>query len=169
MVCDNLTNELCLNIKFGFDGSGSHSIFHQKNNAQTNNIFMSMFCPLEMKTEAGYSLMESDGITVKKGDDSYKVKVKIMSYMLDMNLYLGLGRAYCDLCTCSKQHCLDPERIEVGFIINREVEDLINLFNELEQEDGKILKRKGDYDIRAGLTTKPIPTNESPPCSLALI
>ena len=31
----------------------------------------------------------------------------------------------------------------------------------MEQEDGKILKRKGDYDIRDGLTTKPIPTNET--------
>ena len=121
--------------------------------------------------------MNNDGITVKKGDDSYEVKVKIISLMMDMkaaNLYLGLGGAYCDLCTCSKEQCLDPERIEVGWTINREIEDLFNLFNELEQEDGSILKRKGDYDIRASLTTKPIPTNQnkicsSPPCSLALI
>ena len=164
-ICDNLTTELCFNIKFGFDGSGSHFIFHQKNSAQTNNIIMSMFCPLEMKTEAGSSLwvqpspnslythwpvslqmgkeseeslqslklfnddiskMKNDCITVKKGDDSYKVKVKKILHMMDMkaaNLYLGLGGAYCDLCTCSKDQCLDPERIKVDLTNNREVED----------------------------------------------
>ena len=53
-VGDNLTNDLRLNIKLGFDGS--HSIFNQQKNEQTNNIIMTMVCPLEMKTEAGSSV-----------------------------------------------------------------------------------------------------------------
>ena len=57
---DNLTNDLWLNIKFGFDGSGSHSIFNQQKNEQTNNIIMTMFCPLKMKTEAGSSAQKWD-------------------------------------------------------------------------------------------------------------
>ena len=37
-----------LNIKFGFDGSGSHAIYKQAGNEKTNNIIMSMFCPLSI-------------------------------------------------------------------------------------------------------------------------
>ena len=43
-------------MKFGFDGSGSHSIYNQLNNVQTNNIILTMFCPLAIEN--------SDGITV---------------------------------------------------------------------------------------------------------
>lgn len=35
-------------MKFGFDGSGSHAIYNQKNNEQTNNMIMTMFCPLRL-------------------------------------------------------------------------------------------------------------------------
>ena len=40
--------DLSLEIKFGFDGSGSHAIYNQINNASTNNMIMTMFCPLKM-------------------------------------------------------------------------------------------------------------------------
>ena len=55
-----------------------------------------------------------------KDEHEYKVKVTIQSYMLDMkaaHLYLGVGGAYCDVYTCSKQQCSDVERIEGGFEI----------------------------------------------------
>ena len=41
-------NELTLKLKYGFDGSGSHSIYRQKNNAQTNNMILTVFCPLKI-------------------------------------------------------------------------------------------------------------------------
>ena len=47
-----------MNIKYGFDGSGSHALFNQKNNVETNNIIMTMFCPLELKTEGRLTLWE---------------------------------------------------------------------------------------------------------------
>ena len=40
-----------MNIKFGFDGSGSHCIYHQLNNVKTNNIIMSMICPLSVNND----------------------------------------------------------------------------------------------------------------------
>ena len=51
----NLTGIETLNLKykFGFDGSGGHAIFTQKKNEQTNNLILSMFCPLELKTDNG--------------------------------------------------------------------------------------------------------------------
>ena len=53
------------------------------------------------------------------------------------------------------------KRIEVGFNINQEIEDLHNLFSELDQEDMSVFKARGDYEIRVGLTVKHIPTNEN--------
>ena len=75
---------------------------------------------------------------------------------------MAWGGAYCDLCTCSKEQCLDVERIEGGFNINRSVEDLLHLFDDhLGLEDGSVMKSKGDYEIRAGQTVRAIPTNET--------
>ena len=83
--------------------------------------------------------------------------------MMDMkaaHLYLRQEGAYCDLCTCSKDQCSDLERIEVGFMINRNVQDMINIFSDIGLDDGSVKKIKDDYDSRAGQTGEPIPTNE---------
>ena len=42
-----------MNIKFGFDGSGSHAIYRQLENTKTNNIIRSMFCPLSINADRG--------------------------------------------------------------------------------------------------------------------
>ena len=42
-----------MDMKFGFDGSGSHAIYNQVNNVFSNNIIMSMFCPLSIVDESG--------------------------------------------------------------------------------------------------------------------
>ena len=51
-------DELHLQIKFGFDGSGSHAIYNQINNADTNNIIMTMFCPLKITTNQNTVIYE---------------------------------------------------------------------------------------------------------------
>ena len=43
--------KLDVKIKYGIVGSGSHSIYHQKNNINTNNIILSIFCPLEVTSK----------------------------------------------------------------------------------------------------------------------
>ena len=43
-------DKLVVKTKYGFDGSGSHAIYHQKNNSQTNNMILSVFCPLQVKS-----------------------------------------------------------------------------------------------------------------------
>ena len=108
--------------------------------------------------------MKDEGIVVKRGKGAHNVKAIIRSHMMDMkasHLYLGLGGCYCDLCTCSKEQCIDVERITGGFTINRTVSDLQNIFNDIGLEDGTVEKSKGDYETRAGLTAQPIPTNET--------
>ena len=69
------------------------------------------------------------------------------------HLYLGTGG---DL---SKIQCLGIDRISGGFTITRDVNELHNIFNDLVQEDGTVMKQKDDYDRRAGQTAKPISTN----------
>ena len=44
---------LALKCKFGFDGSGGHSIFNQINNDETNNLILTVVCPLELKDKHG--------------------------------------------------------------------------------------------------------------------
>ena len=174
-----------MNIKFGFDESGSHAIYHQLNNEKTNNIIMTMFCPLSISSDSGSVLWEqkspNNPLThrpvalqmgkessnslksleifnndisilnttgskiVVKDDQEIIMKVKIQSHMMDMKaayLYIGLGRAYCDLCHFSKEQCCSEDQINAGFEITRNINDLHSLFNELVKEDGSILKKK---------------------------
>ena len=44
---------LKMDMKFGFDGSGSHAISNQVNNVFSNIIIMTMFCPLSIVDESG--------------------------------------------------------------------------------------------------------------------
>ena len=38
------------------------------------------------------------------------------------HLYLGVGGAYCDLCSLLKEECMIRENTNKGFIINRNVQ-----------------------------------------------
>ena len=189
-----------MKIKFGFDGSGSHAIYHQVNNVESNNMILSVFCPLRIENEIGetswiqnspnaplsqrlvclqmgkesvdalkslevfnddITKLKDEGFMITKNSTDYQINVEIQSYMMDMkaaHLYLGTGGAYCDHCSVSKNECLDLDKIEAGFYIDRAVESLCNIFDDLQQEDGSILKQPKDYDVRGGVTSKPIPS-----------
>ena len=73
----------------------------------------------------------------------------------------GLKGAYCTGCTVSESDAKKLERIEEGFSIDRNIDDLNDLYTFLlEDEDGDPLhSRQGDYWIRAGLTQKPQSTS----------
>ena len=75
------------------------------------------------------------------------------------NLYTGLGGSYCDLCTYSKEACLNQTLVEEGFTITRDIDNILAIFEELVQDDGTLEKHKNDYATRQGVTTKPIATN----------
>ena len=53
-----LQSPLNLKMKYGFDGSGSHAIYRQKDNVQTNNMILTVFCPLELTTNDGEKIWE---------------------------------------------------------------------------------------------------------------
>ena len=195
-------HEINLQVKFGFDGSGNHSIYNQRNTSATNNIIMSMLCPLkatdnenneiyvqplpnstlsqrplclQMGKEsvdnlrsldmynAEISSLENEGTQLETDSKVITVRSKIISYMLDgkaAKLYTGLGGAYCDLCSFSKEECINRDQITQGFNITRDINDIINYFNDNVDEDGNVITAKGDYKQRGGVTTGPIATNQ---------
>ena len=48
----SLTTNMTISIKFGFDGSGSHAIYQQVNNVDTNNMILVMFCVLKLQSDS---------------------------------------------------------------------------------------------------------------------
>ena len=108
--------------------------------------------------------LQVDGCKIEVSGIEMPLKVNVASTMMDMkaaHLYLGLGGAYCDLCHSSRNDAHDPKFVEECCNITRSIEDLHNLFGELVQDDGSVFKQVHDYQHRAGLTSKPVPTNET--------
>ena len=100
--------------------------------------------------------LNQDGVRLPTGQ---VCRVTIVANSLDRkaaNLYLGLGGAYCDLCTVSKEESVKADKIEGGFFIDRNITDMKKIYDELVEEDGKIKKKVNDYSTRAGQTNKPI-------------
>ena len=196
---EKISSDLKLKIKFGFDGSGSHSIYNQINNMQTNNIIMTMFCPLVIEDSNGSAVWSNDSPNdpltqcpvalqlgkvstdslqslalfnqdmasmkegIRIGDSS--VEVQISSYMMDrkaVDLYFGIGGAYCDLCNASRKESMDVNIVKNGFSITKNITNLNIIYDELLQLDGTVRKETGDYAHRQGITNKPIATYQAP-------
>ena len=64
--------------------------------------------------------LKNEGVTIRKDDKELHLKVEIKSHMMDMkaaHLFLGLGGAYCDLCSYSRDACHSLDIIQNGFQI----------------------------------------------------
>ena len=46
------STSLTMHIKYGFNGSGGHSMFNQLNNTKTHNMILTIFCPLKIKDQS---------------------------------------------------------------------------------------------------------------------
>ena len=70
----------------------------------------------------------------------------------------GLGGAYCCLCTNSKEQCSNADLIKSGFIIDRSLEDTLEICEkDLHLENNR---KKGDYEVRKGVTQQHITTED---------
>ena len=187
-------SEMSLRIKYGFDGSGSHSMYNQKNNVDTHNMILTVFCPLDIydkdnkvweetspntpQTQRPLMLQlgkeDRDAIEVQGmfnsdikmmnegillDDTTLKTEVKTMYDRKASDTYMGLTGAYCDLCTHSKAECLSKVTSREFFKINRSIETMNGIFEDLS-ENGTIVKRNKDYGVRQGQIEKPIPENQ---------
>ena len=99
--------------------------------------------------------LKGKGFVIMKNVKPYTVKANIKLFIFDMkvaHLYLEIGRALQSMYFIERTiHYLDTERIEKGFEINQDVSHCYNVFHELLQDNGIILKATGDY-VSAGQT-----------------
>lgn len=103
-------------------------------------------------------MLQKEGIIFDLNSNTISVKYDIKTTMIDRkasNLYLDLGGAYCDLCSLSKEECRDLEDIQQGFIIDRSIESINEIFS-ANSDDSGVIRKHGDYHQRAGLTQEPI-------------
>ena len=118
---------------------------------QTLKVFNN---PIETLNKIGFRLP----------DLKANVKIEISNYMMDRkaaNIYLGVYCAYCDLCSLSHDTCHNVDIVKQGININTRIETLYQIFEDLVQEDGTVLKQKEDYPVRRGVTSQPIATNQA--------
>ena len=105
-----------------------------------------------------------DGIHMQYMDKAIHVSVHTSLTMFDGNMHAalqGTGGAFCQLCRNSKETCHSLEHAESGFLVDRDIQDMHNIFSMLTN-DGEVplVKSGGDYDTRAGVTTEPITTRD---------
>ena len=115
-------------------------------------------------TDSARDHLESSisSISDSKGN-SYDVCHTIKDTMKDLKFkkkLSGLGGADCIICESRKKDWMNVDKIKEGFPITRLAENSIDLYNDLVQEGGEILRSAGDYDTRKGLTQKPLTTSD---------
>ena len=95
-----IPNPAIMDIKFGFDGSGNHAIYRQLNNEKTNNIIMTMFCPLALKSESGEakwsqkspnSALTHRPLALQLGRESSKTLQSLTVFDEDINKMKSVG------------------------------------------------------------------------------
>ena len=107
--------------------------------------------------------MKEVGSSIEINGAPIQVFTEISGHMMDRKaaqLYTGLGGSYCDLCSYSKEECLQEDIVKEGFKITRSIQEINSIFEELANEDGDIVRGKNDYAVRKGVTKKPIATGE---------
>lgn len=98
--------------------------------------------------------LKREGFMLTINDQVVNIRVDITGYMMDektANSYLGLHGSYCGLCSFSKQHFHYPEIVEEVFYIDRSIESINAIFEELSNEQATVARSR-DYDSRTGVT-----------------
>ena len=114
------------------------------------------------RVESDVKMIKEEGVVVKKEDESALTAAceQIKLSMADGKMIttrLNGGGAYCTMCSRSQDDCQRESVILEGFSIDRSVESISQLALALSNPDtGEIVKRKGDYEERAGICGQPI-------------
>lgn len=106
--------------------------------------------------------LKNQGTVINREDGECCVFADVIGHIMDRKaaqLHMGLGGSYCDLCSFSKEQCLDPTLVRQGFQITCSIVNIQIIFEELVQEDGEVKKTKNDYESRQ-------PQDQLPPTQL---
>ena len=104
--------------------------------------------------------LHSSGVIVEVSGKVFNFEVEFIRSMNDgkmQKLLLGRGGAFCLLCPHTQEEAISLQQIKDGFEIREvEIDELNLLYEDLVDEDGNVVKRRGDYSKRLGLTQCPI-------------
>ena len=128
--------------------------------SQESKELLAEFIPV---VEAEIKAVEEFGVEVETEDQGSKTVARCEKCIMSMvdgkmvtNL-LNLGGAFCTMCVKTQQDCQNPDVIQAGFVIERDVRGIKDLALSLMDEDsGEIKKKKGDYSGRQGVCGVPI-------------
>ncbi len=117
------------------------------------------------KYEPEEQSLRENGIVVAHNGLMFQVDVIIESSMKDMKVRMvesGLGGADCLMCYTQQLDWKDVQKIEQDnfFAITRSADKTLELYEQFMEEKGGIIRRKNDYETRAGLTTQPLSSSD---------
>ena len=101
--------------------------------------------------------MTGDGFAAN--NNIIKADVHMMFDRKAADSYLGCTGAHCDLCTHSKEVCVQKVKNREMFVIDRDVQTMHQIFDDLEV-DGVIQRSAGDYEVQQGQIDKLIPLHD---------
>ena len=117
------------------------------------------------KFEPEEQSFRENGIVVAHNGLMYQVDVIIESSMKDLKIRMvesGLGGAECLMCYTQQGDWKNIQKIEEEnfFAITRSADKTLELYEEFMEEKGSIVRKRNDYEERAGLTTQPLSTSD---------
>ncbi|CAF1096979.1 unnamed protein product [Didymodactylos carnosus] len=109
--------------------------------------------------------LRENGLSFEHNGQKYNISIIIEDSMKDMKVRMvesGLGGADCLMCHTRQADWKDVKKIneENAFQITRTAEKTVQLYKEMIEEKGEIVRRKNDYEVRAGLTTEPLSSSD---------
>ena len=111
--------------------------------------------------EQEFKEIQENGLIIKL-DGRKEIKVNLltckgsqMDGKMISNL-MGILGAYCSMCNTSMKEAHQKEEIKNGFPINRSLEEIMEISEQLMDEEGLIKIKSSDYHHRKGVTKKPI-------------
>ena len=120
--------------------------------------------PLIPQIEAEITSVSSNGLHMQYMEKDVYISVNSCLTMFDGKMHAalqGTGGAFCQLCKFSKVNCHCPEYVVNGFPVDRSIEEMHNIFNDLTESGAvPVPRRQGDYDVRTGVTAEPITHRE---------
>ena len=111
-------------------------------------------------TDQARNHLNENGIDVVVVDEhSLHVSCFIKDTMKDLKFkksISGLGGADCILCKSKVSDWTDLTKIKKGFKIDRTAADTQKIFRSVIDEDGSIIIKPKDFDVRSGVTKEPL-------------
>ncbi|CAF1392706.1 unnamed protein product [Didymodactylos carnosus] len=110
-------------------------------------------------------VLRENGLVFDHIGQSFKISIISEDSMKDLKVRMvesGLGGAKCFMCYTRQADWKDVRKIEEDnyFAITRPAERTEQLYKEMVEEKGEIIRRRNDYEIRGGLTTEPLSSSD---------